>query len=216
MGISLLLCVAKLFILLGMKNKYTPAGAIQHGSMVEGQGRKIESRRRGSPVRPPWTLLALFVPGTLFGLSLFLLRRDPRFVWLTHPSDYPWELWLMGVSGIVATLAGLADWRYHRSGAAVLGGPEHRSELIALAGGGVPLFVLMSLASLVSRPALLLLPVLVVVLFTTAMICYDEFVFHRKRCGRYETMLHRLLVFGNGIAWLTWMHWCFVRERIHG
>jgi hypothetical protein len=48
------------------------------------------------------------------------------------------------------------------------------------------------------------------------MICYDEFVFHRKRCGRYETMLHRLLVFGNGIAWLAWMHWCFVRERIHG
>ena len=187
----LLLCIAKLFMLPPMINKRAPA-------------------------RPSWTLLALFVPGLLFGLGLFLLRRDSRFDWLTRPSAYPWELWLMGVCGSVATMAGVADWRYHRSGSAAIGGPEHRSELIALAGGGVPLFVLMALASLLARPAPLLLPIPIVVLFATAMICYDEFVFHRKRCGRYETMLHRLLVFGNGAAWLAWMHWCFVRERFHG
>ena len=97
-----------------------------------------------------------------------------------------------------------------------MGRPEHQSELAALAGGGVPLFGLMTAASIVPRPQVLLLPVLVVVLFTTVMICYDEFVFHRKRCGAYETLLHRLLVFGNGIAWLAWMHWCFVREGTHG
>ena len=44
------------------------------------------------------------------------------------------------------------------------------------------------------------------------MICYDEFVFHRRACGLYETILHRVLVLGNGTALLVWMHWCFVRE----
>jgi hypothetical protein len=80
----------------------------------------------------------------------------------------------------------------------------------------VPLFVLMSLASVLDRPVVVLIPVIVVVLFITTLICYDEFLFHRKRCGRYETVLHRLLVFGNGLAWLAWVHWCFVRERLHG
>jgi hypothetical protein len=40
---------------------------------------------------------------------------------------------------------------------------------------------------------------------------YDEFVFHR-RCGRFETFTHRLLTCGNGLAFLAWTHWCFVRE----
>jgi hypothetical protein len=43
------------------------------------------------------------------------------------------------------------------------------------------------------------------------MICYDEFVFHR-RCRRFETFTHRLLTCGNGLAFLAWSHWCFVRE----
>jgi len=158
-------------------------------------------------------LLALFVPAVLFGVGVFLLRGDPRFVWLNDPAAYPWELWAMGVCGVTATAAGVADWRYHRSGATAIGGPEHQSELVALAGGGLPLFLLMAAASILTRPAVLLIPVLIVVLFTAVMICYDEFVFHRKRCGRYETILHRLLVFGNGLAWLAWTHWCFVRER---
>ena len=41
---------------------------------------------------------------------------------------------------------------------------------------------------------------LLVALFTTVCICWDEFVFHRARCGPYETALHRALVFGNGLA----------------
>jgi len=174
------------------------------------------SRQRPGASRFPWTLLALFVPGGLFGLGLYLMRGDSRFAWLAHPWEYPWEFWGIAVCGTIATAAGILDYRYHRSGRTAIGGPEHHSELVALAGGGVPLFVLMALASLLDRPTVLLLPILVVVLFTTVMICYDEFVFHRKRCGSYETMLHRLLVFGNGLAWLAWTHWCFVRDRIHG
>jgi hypothetical protein len=162
------------------------------------------------------TLIALFLPGALFGLGLLLVRDHPRYVWLGSLSLYPWEFWGILASGLVATTAGGLDWLYHRSGKTVIGRPEHNSELAALAGGGLPLFVLMAAASVVSRPRLLLLPVLVAGLVTTVMICYDEFVFHRKRCGNYETLLHRLLVFGNGIAWLAWCHWCFVREATNG
>ena len=42
-------------------------------------------------------------------------------------------------------------------------------------------------------------------------ISYDEFVFHR-RCGPFERVTHRLLTFGNGLAFLAWAHWCFVRQ----
>lgn len=202
-----------------MTNSHTSTRTIQHGTISQGHRGETpaaKSRRARQCLRPSWTLLALFVPGALFGMGLFLLGGDPRFAWLAHPSAYPWELWWMGGCGTLATAAGLADWRFHRSGAAAIGGAEHRSELVALAGGGVPLFVLMTVASVLARPALLLIPVLIVVLFTTVMIGYDEFVFHRKRCGRYETLLHRILVFGNAAAWLAWMHWCFVRERFHG
>ncbi len=162
------------------------------------------------------TLIALFLPGFLFGLGLLLLRDQPRYAWVDSVGLYPWEFWVLLLSGAVATVAGVLDWRFHRSGKTAVGRPEHRSELLALAGGGLPLFVLMAAASVVARPQVLLIPVLLVVLFTAVLICYDEFVFHRKRCGTYETFLHRLLVFGNGLAWLAWMHWCFVREGLHG
>ena len=166
--------------------------------------------------RYPLSLIALFVPGSLFVLELFLVRHQPRFAWLAAPPYYPWEFWVIAIFGCMATAAGVADWLYHRSGRTRIGPREHRSELVALGSGGLPLFVLMSIASVLPRPAVLLIPVIVVVLFTTTMICYDEFVFHRKRCGSYETTLHRILVFGNGIAWLAWANWCFVRVESYG
>jgi hypothetical protein len=171
--------------------------------------------RQGQRARLSLTLIALFLPAALFATGLLLLRGQPRYHWLSALELYPWEFWVLLSSGAVATIAGVLDWRFHRSGHTVVGRAEHHSELVALAGGGLPLFVLMAAASVVERPQQLLLPVVVVVLFTAVVIAYDEFVFHRKRCGAYETTLHRLLVFGNGIAWLAWMHWCFVREVAH-
>jgi hypothetical protein len=162
------------------------------------------------------TLVALFAPGGLFGIGLVLVRELPRFEWLYDVKRYPVELWIIACCGVAATLAGVADWAYHRSGRTAIGRPEHHSELVALTCGGLPLFALMAVASLLDEPGVLLVPVLVVVLFTTVMICYDEFVFHRKRCGLYETILHRILVLGNGAAWLAWMNWCFVRGGTHG
>jgi hypothetical protein len=173
-------------------------------------------RSHCGPGRLPVNLIPLFLPGVLFGIGLFLLRDQPRYAWLASPAKYPWEFWLILACGLVATAAGVLDWRFHRSGKTVVGRAEHHSEFTAMAAGGLPLFVLMMAASIVPRPQLVLIPVLVAALFTSALICYDEFVFHRKRCDNYENLLHRLLVFGNGIAWLAWVHWCFVREASHG
>ncbi len=173
--------------------------------------RNPETARLAARAALPLTLLALLIPGLLFGLGLFLLRDHPRFSWVSSGTLYPWEFWVVLLGGATATIAGISDWRYHRSGNTVVGGKEHRSELLALGAGGLPLFALMAVASVLPRPQVLLLPVLIVVLFTVVLICYDEFVFHRKRCGLYESVLHRLLVYGMGIAWLAWVHWCFVR-----
>jgi len=163
------------------------------------------------------SLVALLLPGILFGSGLIALRNDPRFRWLHDPENYPWQLWIISFAGCLATVAGLGDWSYHRWVAqCVVGRKERNCELLALAGGGLPMFVLMSCASLNSHPSRFLLPVLVVLLFTVTLICYDEFIFHRRRCRKLETILHRLLVFGNGAAWLAWADWCFVKRGAYG
>jgi Na+/glutamate symporter len=174
---------------------------------------RVEKARRRQSQHGPAALLAMLAPAVALPIGLTLLNEHPRFAWLAHPVEYPWELWAVAVCGIIATIAGIADWRMHRSGHTVVSAREHRAHVLALVGGGLPLFVLMAIASLSLRPMLLLLPVLVVLIFTVVAICYDEFLFHR-RCGRYETLMHRLLTGGNGLAFLAWTHWCFVRGGI--
>jgi hypothetical protein len=153
----------------------------------------------------------MLVPAVACPLGLFLLRDHVRFVWLNDIRSYPWELWVIAACGSAATLGGFLDWRFHRCGETVVGKREHRAHLLALAGGGIPLFALMACASISPNPARFLVPVLVVLIYTVVMICHDEFVFHR-RCGVFETFTHRLLTCGNGLAFLAWAHWCFVRE----
>jgi len=158
------------------------------------------------------SLIALLVPGCAFAGGLWWLRGDPLVPWMLRPAAWPWELWVIAATGTVATLGGIGDWSFHRWVAKCqIGRAERNCELLALAGGGVPLFVVMALASVSARPLQMLLPAVVLVLFITTLICYDEFIYHRRRCRRWETALHRLLVFGNGVAWLAWSHWCFVR-----
>jgi hypothetical protein len=154
-------------------------------------------------------LVALAVPAVLFPLGLWLLHGNPRFGWLADVTHYPWQFWAVAVCGSVATGGGVADWLYHRSGRTTVGKREHRVHLAALAGGGIPLFGLMALASVSDRPERFLVAVLAVLILTVVLICYDEYVFHR-RCDRFETLAHRLLTFGNGFAFLAWTHWVFV------
>ncbi len=161
------------------------------------------------------SLLALLVPSLCFPFGLFWLASKPEFIWLCRLSEWPWELWAISLAGSAALMGGLGDWIFHRWVAqCVVGKAERRCELLALAGGGVPLFAMMSRASVSANPQVWLLPVLVVLIYTTALICYDEFVYHRRRCRRLEAVLHRMLVFGNGVAFLAWAHWCFVRGGI--
>ena len=179
--------------------------------MTPGRSAVVRQARRRLSRHGALALGAMLVPAVLFPLGLFVLRHDARFAWLSDVRAYPWELWVIAACGTVATLGGVLDWRFHRSGETAVGRREHRAHLLALAGGGVPLFALMAAASVSPRPARFLIPVLVILISTVVMICYDEFVFHR-RCGRFETLTHRLLTCGNGLAFLAWAHWCFVRE----
>jgi hypothetical protein len=202
--------------MLGSSHNPTPqtagCGRACPGAQLASQLPSQQRHRKAS-----WTsLTALFLPGVLFGAGLVLLQDHPQFGWLQRVADYPWQLWTLALSGCVATVAGFGDWAYHRWTAhCVVGRAERNCELLALVGGGLPMFVLMSLASLSPRPLQLLLPVILVLIFTATLICYDEFIFHRRRCRRLETVLHRLLVFGNGTAWLAWAHWCFVERASH-
>src|SRR5438132_1707887 len=70
----------------------------------------VRPPRRPGARRPPrpWALLALFVPGALFGLGLLLVRGHPRFAWLSTPAEYPWEFWAVALCGLVGTAGGPA------------------------------------------------------------------------------------------------------------
>lgn len=188
----------------GESNVYDENGSATHRT------REISDARRHRSRHGVVALLAMLAPAGLFPLGLLLLQDDVRFAWLSRPTDYPWELWIIALCGTTATLAGLADWWIHRSGVTVVGVREHLAHVAALGIGGIPLFFLMAAATLSTRPHVLLLPILVMLVLTVVLICYDEFLFHR-RCGWLEMLMHRALTFGNGLAFLAWIHWCFVR-----
>ena len=145
------------------------------GLMTRGGAAVVQQARRRLSRHGAAALGAMLVPAVLCPLGLFLLRDHPRFAWLGDVRAYPWELWAITVCGTAATLAGVLDWRFHRWGERVVGRREHRAHLLALAGGGVPLFDLMAAATISPRPARFLVPVLVVLIYTVVMICYDEF-----------------------------------------
>ena len=154
---------------------------------------------------------ALILPGAGFLAALIAVSGEPGYPTLLDIGTHPWELWVIGVFGIAATTCGFLDYHYHATGRRIVSKRERHGELIALALGGAPLFCLMLAASTLERPQVLLMPIILVAVFTVVVICQDEFVYHRRTCTRYESLLHRVLVFGNGTAWAAWMHWIFVR-----
>jgi hypothetical protein len=151
----------------------------------------------------------MFAPGIGFVAALWLLKDlFPRFAWVGDPALYPWQFWAIAALGSIASLGGAGDWLYHKVYVTV-GPREHHSHILALGAGGL-VFLLMALASLFADPLPLLIPIIVALLLTATLICYDEFAFHIRRCKPFETLLHRMLVFGNGLAFLCWVHWVFV------
>lgn len=158
-------------------------------------------------------LVAVLAPGGAFAVLLALAAGRPDLEW-ARPLDLtraPIELWFVAAFGTVATLCGILDWRYHRAGHRVVPRAEQRAECLALVGGGLPLFVVMCGASVAASPRPWILAAVAIGLFTAGAIVFDETRFHR-RCSRYETLLHRGLVGGNGLAWLAWLSWCLGRS----
>jgi hypothetical protein len=154
----------------------------------------------------------LFLPAVFFLLALSLLKdTSPRFYWFNDIERFPWQFWGIGLCGVIATLGGAGDWVFHKIYVTV-GPKEHHSHILALGAGGL-VFVMMALASTADQPLVWLIPVIIALLLTVTLICYDEFAFHVRRCKPFETLLHRMLVFGNGLAFLCWFHWIFV-ERV--
>ncbi|WP_020537707.1 hypothetical protein [Lewinella cohaerens] len=122
----------------------------------------------------------------------------------------PLQFFILVVAGFVATLGGVLDWRYHRDPLKLkLSKKERDAEAAALGLGGLPMFVLMWAAMMSNQPTVFLVPIIIVLIYTVVAICYDEFVFHIHRCEKIENRYHRMLVFGNGIAWLAWFHFIY-------
>jgi hypothetical protein len=166
--------------------------------------------RGASLLRHAPSLVLSLVPGGVFAGGLAALAGTARFAWVARLESWPWQLWAIALLGTAATSAGVLDWAYHRQAGITVGKHERRAELLALALGGVPLFLLMAGATLSSAPLDFLVPVLAVLVATTVMVAYDEVAFHRRRCAPVEHLLHRVLTLGHLGAFLAWAHWVFV------
>ncbi|MEN0005897.1 MAG: hypothetical protein AAF798_17235 [Bacteroidota bacterium] len=164
-------------------------------------------KKKQSKFRNYLSLILLFMPGIAF-ISFIVISYHQQYDWVaTNTSFLPWEIYLIGLAGGIATFGGVLDWQYHRNPLELkISKKERDAEAQALGVGGLSMFILMTLATLSSQPQYFLVPILIVLLYTTTAICYDEFVFHIHRCGKRETLYHRMLVFGNAVAWLAWIN----------
>ncbi len=168
--------------------------------------------KKSSKFREYLSLILLFMPAILFGILLFLLRDNPKLEISSNIPFLPIHFWIIAVFGAIATAGGVLDWSYHRNPLNMkLPQKERDAEAAALGLGGLPMFILMSISMLSSNPKLYLIPIQIVLIYTVVAICYDEFIFHVKRCNRIENTYHRMLVFGNGFAWLCWFHFIYCK-----
>ncbi len=169
-------------------------------------------RSTPNPFRQYLSLMLLFVPAVLFVVLWFIFRGRPGLSYNSAFPYAPWQFIAIGFCGIIATIGGVLDWRYHRDPLQLkIPKKERDAEAAALGLGGLPMFLLMWLAMLSSKPVLYLIPIMLVLIYTVVAISYDEFVFHIKRCNKQETLYHRMLVLGNGFAWLSWFHFIYYK-----
>ncbi len=158
------------------------------------------------------SLVLLFIPALLFGALLFIFMNHSKLQITNRLPYLPWQFFAMAVFGTIATIGGIQDWKFYRDPLKLkILKKERDAEAKALGLGGLPMFILMWFAMISNTPENFLVPIIVVLIYTVAAICYDEFVFHIKRCGKLENGYHRMLVFGNGIAWLAWFHFIYCK-----
>ncbi len=156
------------------------------------------------------SLWLLFMPALLFGILLVLYRAHTNLHITGAFPFLPWQFLVIIVFGVIATTGGVLDWKFHRDPLKLkISKKERDAEAKALGLGGFGMFVLMWLAMLSEQPLNFLIPIILVLIYTVVAICYDEFVFHIHRCEKTETRYHRMLVFGNGLAWLAWFHFIY-------
>ncbi|MFN7119990.1 MAG: hypothetical protein ACK4TA_24565 [Saprospiraceae bacterium] len=171
---------------------------------------KAATRNDKNALRYYISLIFLFVPALLFGVLLILYKDHPKIAISADFPYLPWQFYVIAICGVIGTIGGTLDWQYHRNPLNMKIPPKERdAEALALGTGGLPIFILMWLATLSADPIIYLIPITIVLIYTVVAICYDEFVFHIKRCDRLETIYHRMLVFGNGAAWLSWFHFIY-------
>ena len=161
-------------------------------------------------LRPYLSLILLFIPAVLFAILLFVFKDNEK-LHITNAFPYlPWQFIAIAILGSIATTGGVLDWSYHRDPLNLkIPKKERDAEALALGLGGIPMIILMGFAMMSDSPTNYLIPILVVLIYTVVAISYDEFVFHIKRCGKLENTYHRMLVFGNGFAWLVWIHFIY-------
>lgn len=171
---------------------------------------KAATRNNKQSIRYYISLIFLFVPALLFLILLIVYKNHPRLLIQQTFPYLPWQFYAIAIFGIIGTIGGALDWKYHRNPLNMKIPPKERdAEALALGTGGLPIFILMWLATLSASPISYLIPIIIVLIYTTVAICYDEFVFHIKRCDRVETIYHRMLVLGNGMAWVSWFHFIY-------
>ena len=162
-------------------------------------------------IRKYASLILLLTPALLFVGLIILFIDHPNLKIKEDFPFFPFQFYLIGTFGAVATLGGTLDWSFHRTELNMkLSKKERDMEAAALGLGGVPMFILMFTAMLSEHKRFFIIPIIIVLIYTIVAICYDEFVFHRVRCGKKENLYHRLLVFGNGLAWIVWFQFIFV------
>lgn len=162
-------------------------------------------------IRKYASLILLFIPPILFLVLLILYREEPSISFKSTFPFVPFQFYFIALFGAIATLGGVLDWSFHRTELQMkISKKERDAEAAALGLGGIPMFILMSTAMLSEYKDWLLIPIILILIYTVVAICYDEFVFHRVRCGKKETVYHRMLVFGNGLAWLFWFQYIYV------
>ena len=158
------------------------------------------------------SLIFLFFPALFFLLFLIVSFYNQYFWIEKSAANNHIELFLIAIFGLIGTIGGILDWQYHRIVLKLkISKKERKAESQALGIGGISMFILMISASVFDQErGMFLIPVIIVLIYTVSLICYDEFVFHRVRCGKKETIYHRMLVFGNGLAWLSWFKLLYV------